>query len=156
MCRGGRLITGINTNVRYGGRVFHVQTEDSGRDRPHVISHLYYTGTILASQKTEYAGRLGESDLDAMLRKLMDEQHLGMLERLQQGGFDAVIDDRLGGEVAPSPAAPGEDAEGRAFGDGIVSARPLDTVILEYLVDKSRTRGADVVSQPARTPRSRE
>ena len=28
------MITGFNTNVRYGGRVYHVQTEDSGRSYP--------------------------------------------------------------------------------------------------------------------------
>ena len=52
------MITGFNTNVRHGGRVFHVQTEDSGRDHPHVISHLYYGGTILASEKRDYAEHL--------------------------------------------------------------------------------------------------
>ena len=153
------MITGFNTNVRHGGRVFHVQTEDSGRDHPHVISHLYYEGTILASQKRDYADQLDEGDLDAMLRELMEEQHRGMLEGLQHGGFDAVIAERLGGEPAPAPAAPsavGEDAAGRAFGDGIVSDKPLDAVILEYLVDKSRTRGPGGVAQPARGSRSRE
>ena len=47
------MITGFNTNVRHGGRVFHVQTEDSGLAHPHVISHLYYGGTILGSEKTQ-------------------------------------------------------------------------------------------------------
>jgi len=153
------LITGFNTNVRYGGRVFHVQTEDSGRDRPHVISHVYCDGTILASQKSDYADGLDAGDLDAMLRRLMEKQHHGMLETLQQGGFDAVIADRIGCETTPSPAgagAAGESAEARAFGEGVVSARPLDAVILEYLVDKSRTRSAGAAAQPARGSRSRE
>ena len=47
------MITGFNTNVRHGGRTFHVQTEDSGRAHPHVISHLYFGGTILASEKRD-------------------------------------------------------------------------------------------------------
>jgi hypothetical protein len=33
-----------------------------------------------------------------------------------------------------------EEAGVRAFGDGIVSRKPLDEVILEYLVDKARER----------------
>ena len=153
------LITGFNTNVRHAGRVFHVQTEDSGRDRPHVISHVYCNGTILASKKSDYADGLGAGDLNATLRRFMEKQHRNMLETLQRGGFDAAIADRLGGEAADSPerADPaGESAPGRVFGDSVVSARPLDTVILEYLVDKSRTRDAVVDAPSARGSRSRE
>ena len=28
------MITGFNTDVDYDGRIFHVQTEDKGRDNP--------------------------------------------------------------------------------------------------------------------------
>jgi len=153
------LITGFNTNVRHGGRVFHVQTEDSGRDHPHVISHVYCEGTIVASEKSDYADRLESGDLDAVLRGLMEAQHRTMLETLEQGGYDAVIEERLGkGADASGAAAAAGDApdEGRAFGDGIVSARPLDAVILDYLVDKSRTRGGETQPRPARGARSRE
>jgi hypothetical protein len=41
-------------------------------------------------------------------------------------------------EAKTRPASPVEGP--RAFGDGIVSQRPLDDVILEYLVAKSRER----------------
>ena len=68
------MITGFNTNVRHGGRVFHVQTEDSGRNHPHVISHLYFGGTILASEKCDYAHLLGaQGDLTMAVRGLMEE-----------------------------------------------------------------------------------
>ncbi len=150
------MITGFNTNVRHGGRVFHVQTEDSGRDHPHVVSHLYYGGTILASEKRDYAAQLGVADLSSIVRGLMDQQHRSMLERLASAEFDSVIAERLdagesmdgspessdarertpGAGEAQSPADPA-----RAFGEGIVSDQPLDEVILDYLVDKSRSRG---------------
>ncbi len=167
------MITGFNTNVRHGGRVFHVQTEDSGRDHPHVISHLYYGGTILASEKREYAEHVDAPDLTSVVRRLMDEQHRSMLERLAGGHFDPVISERLGGGETTDPSAavrnettdgttaqPAETTspaappapepsraeptapEARAFGEGIVSDKPLDEVILDYLVDKSRTRGS--------------
>ena len=149
------MITGFNTNVRHGGRVFHVQTEDSGRDHPHVISHLYYGGTILSSEKREYAEQLDAADLSSIGRGLMDAQHRAMLERLAGGEFDSVIAERLGGgettdgsteSSAARESAPvaGEvlEAEARGFGEGIVSDKPLDEVILDYLVDKSRSRGS--------------
>jgi hypothetical protein len=161
------VITGFNTNVRFGGRLFHVQTEDSGRRHPHVISHLYYQGTILASEKTSYEGRMESEDLEIEVRALMERQHKSMVARLKKGEFDSVIAERLDGQPPqasdppPAPAAtaataasaasrpaasPASRDAARAFGDGIVSQKPLDEVILDYLVDKARVR-------PDRTPR---
>jgi hypothetical protein len=157
------VITGFNTNVRFGGRLFHVQTEDSGRRHPHVISHLYYQGTILASEKTSYAERVESGDLENEVRSLMERQHKAMVVRLKKGEFDTLIAERLGGQKPqdsappPAPAAsaalassaaaasPASRDAARAFGEGIVSQKPLDEVILDYLVDKARVR-------PGRTP----
>ncbi|MDJ0848080.1 MAG: hypothetical protein QNK04_06875 [Myxococcota bacterium] len=139
------MITGFNTNVRYGGRVYHVQTEDSGRSHPHVITHVYHGGTILASEKVEYAEQLGEEDLTGFVRNLMEQQHKLMLDRLKGGEFDSLIGERIGessgadGEADSAPAAEDE--------------KPLDEMILEYLVKKARDRAT---SRPGRNPRSRE
>ena len=174
------MITGSNTNVRHQGKLFHVQTEDSGRRNPHVISHLYYGGTILASEKTRYADLLDlESEtLTKDVRALIEEQHQQMLKRLKRGDYDGVIAERLrssksksgasGGEPAappptqpaldskPAPALPPPDGEEpRAFGDGIVSQKPLDEVILEYLVEKARDR-AEGDREPKAASRSRK
>jgi hypothetical protein len=168
------MITGSNTNVRHRGTLFHVQTEDSGLRNPHVISHLYYGGTILASEKTLYADRLDlESETLAKdVRALIEEQHKQMLDRLKRGDYDGLIAERLGGDTAsgatgsgtapvvppteaaldpPPPASPAaaRGNAGRAFGDGIVSQKPLDEVILEYLVEKARDRGGDRATKAA-------
>jgi hypothetical protein len=172
------MITGSNTNVRHQGKLFHVQTEDSGRRNPHVISHLYYGGTILASEKTQYADLLDlESEtLTKDVRALIEEQHKEMLKRLKRGDYDDVIAERLrsgksksgardGERTAPPPTQPALDSpppappppgdEGpRAFGDGIVSQKPLDEVILEYLVEKARDRAGD--REPKAASRSRK
>ncbi|MDB4983767.1 MAG: hypothetical protein JWM82_4519, partial [Myxococcales bacterium] len=47
-------ILGYNHNIMFHGRVFHVQTEDSGVTRLRVFTHLFFEGTILASKKHEY------------------------------------------------------------------------------------------------------
>ena len=169
------MITGFNTNVRYGGRVYHVQTEDSGRNNPHVISHLYHSGTILASERREYGDLLDSEELTGVVRRLMEGQHKAMLERLRRGEFDALIVERLedpsaitGSAAVAEPLAEGPEAEAperpaaaaaqedeRAFGEGIVSEKPLDEVILEYLVEKARHRAADGGARPGRGSRSR-
>lgn len=172
------MITGFNTNVRHKGLLFHVQTEDSGRALPHLISHVYHGGTILASHKSDYADRIDSENLDQEVRVLMEAQHKAMISRLEQGEFDDAIAQRItqpagisdagfgadtdalastaaeavsstaataatppieesgGASVKAARAAGGEG--GRTFGEGIVSKKPLDEVILEYLVEKAR------------------
>ena len=149
------MITGFNANVRHRGRVFHIQTEDSGRSHPHVISHVYHGGTILASEKREYAEQLGEEDLPGLVRRLMEEQHKIMVSRLKGGDYDGLIAERIEGDegAAPVAADPAGGDASRAFGEGLVSEQPLDELILEYLVEKARSRPT---VRPARPARSRE
>ena len=169
------MITGFNTNVRYSGRVYHVQTEDSGRNNPHVISHLYHSGVILASEKREYGDLLGSEQLTGVVRRLMEGQHKAMLERLRRGEFDELIAERLedpnastghavvteplsespAAEPSEQPTAEAAEEDERAFGEGIVSEKPLDEVILEYLVEKARHRAANGGVRPGRGSRSR-
>ncbi len=156
------MIGGFNTNIRYRGVTFHVQTEDSGRAHPHVSTHLYHGGTIVASEKCDYADLLVSAEPEAEVRVLMENQHKSMLDRLRRAKFDELIeqclgasifdDDADGSETAPadsvepaadgsaSPAATHRERIARAFGDGIKSKKPLDEVVLEYLVENARKR----------------
>jgi hypothetical protein len=101
------MITGANTNVRYRGILFHVQTEDSGRANPHIISHVYHGGTILGTHKTDYSDRIDAEDLPSVVRGLIEQQHAAMLQRLDSGGFDAVIAQRLGKSALDADTAAG-------------------------------------------------
>lgn len=118
---------GFNNNVRHKGRVFHIQTEDSGVKHPHIITHLFVEGgRILKSQKTSYAEFLGEEELSKKVRSLMQEQHKAMFIALRAGKFDHMFGDAPpesaeGGAAAPAQAAapapapastPGPTAEG--------------------------------------------
>jgi hypothetical protein len=160
--------------------MFHVQTEDSGRKNPHIISHVYHGGTIIASEKSEYRDRVDSDDLDAEVRGLIEAQHKAMLMRLRGGELDAVIDERLNGGIAAAstsgdttaagadtdPAidveqpAPAVSAAGKrsapSFGESADSEKPLDEVILEYLVDKARERSREQKDQPRRQQRTKE
>jgi hypothetical protein len=112
------MITGANTNIRYRGVLFHVQTEDSGRANPHIISHVYHGGTILGTHKTDYSDQLGADDLIGVVRGLIEKQHAAMLEKLNSGEFDAVIRQRLGSDGSKTqgeekPAAPAKALESK-------------------------------------------
>jgi len=103
------MLVGYNHNIRYKGEVFHVQTEDSGINTPHIITLLYRGGNILASKKTSYADIVKMGNLNQVVEELMKEQHKDMLRRLKSAEFDA----RLGLEtVVEIPvAAPASQSE---------------------------------------------
>ncbi|MET0401936.1 MAG: hypothetical protein ABW123_06005 [Cystobacter sp.] len=83
-----KAVTGFNHNIKYKGRVYHVQTEDSGVNNPHIITHLFVGGNILASKKTSYADILNAESLAEVVRELMEEQHKEMLRNLINGVYD--------------------------------------------------------------------
>jgi hypothetical protein len=108
---------GFNNNVRHKGRVFHIQTEDSGVKHPHVITHLFADGgRILKSTKTSYGEFLGEDDLAKKVRSLMQEQHKAMFIALRGGTFDHLFPDEAPAEAAPPPrpSSPGEESKSDA------------------------------------------
>lgn len=82
------MLPGLNHDVRHGGRVFHVQTEDSGPEAAWVTSHLFLAGAVLATARSSYATDRTAPDLAARVRALMEAQHKGLLRRLVAGEFD--------------------------------------------------------------------
>ncbi len=82
-------LVGYNTNVRHKGKLYHIQTEDSGVKRPHIITQLFADGgRILASEKTGYQEHLGAGNLAAIVKKLMQEQHKRVFIALRDGVYD--------------------------------------------------------------------
>lgn len=101
-----RAQVGFNNNVKYNGLVFHIQTEDSGLDRPHVITHLFADGgRIIKSVKRTYADQVKSDDVAKFVRALMKGQHMEMALMLREGRFDEVIAGRaMGGmDVLETP-----------------------------------------------------
>src|SRR5580704_10309302 len=101
-------LLGYNNNVRHKGKVFHVQTEDSGVKYGHIITHLFMDGgRILKSVKTGYSEYVDNDRMGEIVREMMKQQHKAMFIALRDGKFDPIID---GADVSPStqsfPAAP--------------------------------------------------
>ena len=96
-------ITGYNHNVRHRGWVFHVQTEDSGVQNPHIFTHCFNGGVIVNTKKMVY-----DAIADAeVVKALMQAQHKSVLRELKKGNYDEKIDKYLG--KAPEGADQGPE-----------------------------------------------
>lgn len=90
-------LLGFNNNVRHKGRVFHIQTEDSGVKHPHIITHLFADGgRILKTTKTSYAEHVGAENMAETVTAMMKEQHKAMFVALRDGQYDHLIDGPAG------------------------------------------------------------
>jgi hypothetical protein len=85
-----KMVVGFNHNIKHKGKMYHIQTEDSGLENPHIITHLFVGGNILASKKTSYADIVGADNLAQVVRELMEEQHKEMLRNLINGVYDDI------------------------------------------------------------------
>jgi hypothetical protein len=80
-------VLGYNHNLRYRGRLFHVQTEDSGPTNPHLYTHLFYEGTILSSKKHAYDAESPEETVKTLMQGL----HKSMIRELTRGEHDPKV-----------------------------------------------------------------
>jgi hypothetical protein len=106
-----RAQMGFNNNVKYEGRVFHVQTEDSGLDAPHIITHLFADGgRVIKSHKRSYEKELSRADIAGYVRSLMKAQHMEMVLALREARFVGIIEGREMGGVTLLTEPPNVDA----------------------------------------------
>ncbi len=80
-------VVGYNHNLRYRGRLFHVQSEDSFPLYPHVFTHLFFEGTILSSKKLQYDAESHED----IVRTSMQQLHKAMIKELMHGAHDERV-----------------------------------------------------------------
>jgi len=81
------VLIGFNTNVIYDRQTYHIQTEDSGLDKPEIVSRLYLQGEIITTKKIGYADIPGEPDSQEKIKRLMTEQHSSMIKELLAGRY---------------------------------------------------------------------
>lgn len=90
-------LLGFNNNVRHRGRIFHIQTEDSGVKFPRIVTHLFADGgRIVRTTRTDYSEHLQQSDMATVVRGMMKEQHKAMFATLRAGGLDQLLEDVCG------------------------------------------------------------
>ena len=86
------MITGFNTDVKYRGVVYHVQTEDKGQANPLIETLVYKGGEILHSKRLPYKELIRTMDDEAAITKLMEDQHTQIIMEIKRGKFDPVGD----------------------------------------------------------------
>ena len=121
------MVQGFNHNIRHKGKLYHVQTEDSGRENPHIITHVFVGGNILASKKTSYADIVKADRLEQIVRELMEEQHKSVLRNLINGVYDNAAPEPAGDvkeSPAPAPTDVSKSAPKPAPAATVVSAAP--------------------------------
>ena len=107
-----RAQVGFNNNIKFKGQVFHVQTEDSGLDKPHIITHLFADGgRVIKSHKRSYADAVDRPDVALYVRSLMKGQHLEMAMLLRDGAFDEVLAGRAMGGMQVLEGPPKADVQ---------------------------------------------
>ena len=127
-------VVGYNTGVQYGGKTYHIQTEDSGRGHPHVITHLFADGgRVIATRRTSYEPWVGTARCSAMVKEIVLAQHKAMFVALRDGKFDAIL------TAAPGAAAHREEP-------------PLELEEIERALERANRRTIDPVQvAPAKT-----
>ena len=120
------MITGYNTDVRHGNRIFHVQTEDKGLSNPKIETLIYVGGEILDSYRSAYDDLLAAPPLgETAIQSRMDEQHRAIIRDIKNGKYDQTPPDLI---------------EQQAFND-----RPLDQAILEFLQQEGDVETLELV-----------
>ena len=108
------MITGFNTDIKHGERVFHVQTEDRGLANPVVESLVYVGGEILLSKKSPYKDHVAGDRVDEkIVKEMMEVQHRLIIEAIRRGRFDGAqpggpspeISSEFSSPVSPAAAA---------------------------------------------------
>lgn len=110
-------LLGFNNNVRHKGRIFHIQTEDSGVKHPRIVTHLFADGgRIIKTTRTDYAEHLGRDDMAEVVRAMMKEQHKAMFISLRAGELDALLHSGAASPAAAVGEAPSAPKASDALG----------------------------------------
>lgn len=85
------MITGFNTDVPHDGRIYHVQTEDRGRENPVLESLVYIGGTIVAKKSTPYSEQLSGGATEEVIASLLKRQHQVIIAAIKAGRIEDLI-----------------------------------------------------------------
>jgi hypothetical protein len=136
------MITGFNTDIKHGDKVYHIQTEDKGLANPFIESLVYVGGEILASKKTSYAEQIKGGGADEKwIGGLMEQQHRTMIAAIKRGRFDGPAEATKSATATPAASRTLSqqmpvDGESPA---AVAEEKTLDQVIIDYLASEAES-----------------
>ncbi|MBI4715025.1 MAG: P-loop NTPase [Nitrospirae bacterium] len=80
----GHPIQGLNEDVLFNGRVFHVQTEDLGSDNPVIQIQVFSDGRVLFKKTLPYLGEIPPEDRSA-LADFLQKHHRTLVAGIRMG-----------------------------------------------------------------------
>lgn len=127
-------LLGYNTNVHHRGKTYHVQTEDSGLEHPHVVTHMFADGgRIVATRKESYTEILTAEDREEQVRRRMQKQHGAMCMALEQGRFDERLDGVIEASAPPGKRRSMQPARRTSTRSTSLESVSLDDAVLKAL-----------------------
>ena len=136
------MITGFNTDVRHGGLVYHVQTEDRGRAHPILESLVYVGGTIVAKKATSYGDQVNQGATEEIIASLLRKQHQVIIAAIKAGRIEELV------RHSKEDAAPAGEA-GRVNGAQHQNNEPLPKAVP---AEPARLEAAEITAPPSLPP----
>ncbi len=129
------MITAFNTDIKYDGKVYHVQTEDKGVSNPVIETLIYVGGEILTAKRSSYEELVREGQVsEKAVTELLENQHKRMIREVREGRHD------------PDGLKP--------IGVGLITDRSLDEVVLDYIDELLQAESVELT--PLSDPSIRE
>jgi flagellar biosynthesis protein FlhG len=75
---------GLNDNLDFMGRQFHIQTEDLGYTGRSITTQVFCNGRVLLSTKSEYPESLHNPNSKNQIAELMRRQHFNVIRELEK------------------------------------------------------------------------
>ena len=126
------MISGMNTETEYQGKVYHIQTEDGGRQNPVITTQLFFKGAILFTQRTRYADIIKAEYLGDLVKDLMKQQHTQIIKDLLSG----KLLEKKTAQLQSTGKSPQTELKSPPSQNQAKAKKNLDELILDYLAGK--------------------
>ena len=90
------MIFGFNTDVKFKGTVYHIQSEARQQDQ-HLQTQVFVRGRCIGKKATPYGEHAAQPDFsDDKMHEMLKAQHKGVVEAVREGRVGEVLHETYG------------------------------------------------------------